>query len=113
MNKKKLQIAIKDVNLMVVELVEEKTKIQIEIDHNNYQINESKKYLLAVENKEDNDLRFFSPRVYESRYKEQVEETKILISTLQNKNVDLYKQQNRLEDEIGKLENIREVLESV
>lgn len=91
---------------MYLELCEDKKKIENEIQINNAQIEQTKKYLDTVLTEENNNLRVFSPRNPVNLYGERIKENKDLLSQFEKSNIQKYKELNLINDRLKGLKSV-------
>ena len=90
--------ALEKISIVIADIKKEKSKLTSEIEHNIFRIQESEKYLNSITDKEGIDVKYFSPRNVENKYKDQIEDSKNIIETMHALNRDLYKRRNTLDE---------------
>lgn len=93
---------------LILDLKEEKREIDRQIQNQEDEISQRKKYLESLHEKESMDVSFFSPRNVESRYKDTIENSKQVIQSLVKENQKLYSKQNVLDKRIAALCEIQD-----
>ncbi len=105
------QSADEKLGTLIAEISSEKEEIAKQIQIHKDEILETEKYLQSVYEKEDTDVRIFSPRNVESRYREEIEKSKRSIHSVEKMNQALYSKKNVLEKRISELCEVRDFLE--
>lgn len=88
---------------LIIDLRAEKEEIDKQIQIHSDEILQAKNYLESLYEKEDTDVRFFSPRNVESQYKKDIDKGKQTIHSLEKDNQTLYRKRNVLNRRISAL----------
>lgn len=82
--------SVKKLQNMYAEFMDERDRIQKQLDHNVNRIKEIDLYLDSIYKKEDSDFKVFSPRNVENVFKDTIEENKKEKEALENDNKNYY-----------------------
>lgn len=108
---KEFDQAIENLQYIIAEYAEEERNVRFEIDQNQDRISEAERYLNSLYEKEDIDVKIFSPRNIEDKYKSEILDSKKQIHDLEVTNQELYKRLNRILDKQTKLKTVNEQLQ--
>ena len=89
--------SVKKLQNMYAEFLDERDRIQKQLDHNVNRIKEIDLYLDPIYKKEDSDFKVFSPRNVENVFKDTIEENKKEKETLENDNKNYYQLLSKLD----------------
>lgn len=96
---------------VILDLESERSETEKRIQNREDEILQAKRYLQSLYEKEDADIKIFSPRNIESRYKEDIAKSKERIRTLEKENQTLYHEQNVIKKRIDMLREISQDFE--
>lgn len=108
-----LKYSIENLESVLSDIRNERSILTQQIEQNIVKVNESEKYISSITEKEDEDARIFTPRNMENRYKTQLDDSKLIIESLNSMNRDLYRRRNAMDEKIDKLNSVLKILNSI
>ncbi|MCM1102979.1 MAG: histidine kinase [Clostridium sp.] len=91
---------------VILDLESEQIEIERQIQEHKDAILQAKRYLESLYEKEDTDVKIFSPRNIESRYKEDIAKGKEQIRIFEKENQAFYHKQNMIKKRISALRDV-------
>lgn len=91
---------------VILDLESEQAEIERQIQGHKDEVLQAKRYLESLYEKEDTDVKIFSPRNIESRYKEDIAKGKEQIRAFEKENQALYHKQNLIKKRISTLRDV-------
>lgn len=98
---------------VILDLESEQIEIERQIQEHKDEILQAKRYLESLYEKEDTDVKIFSPRNIESRYKEDIAKGKEQIRILEKENQAFYHKQNLIKKRISALRDVWQELSAL